>query len=126
IAAWLDSWPTAFASLEEATAFLGHEAWSRGLEERDGSWHPRFDRGTMIETMAEPAAAAHWSEWSRIRCPTLLVRGASGTVLPTEAADMLTRRPDTRQAVIPDAAHDVHLDRPDQLHAAIEEFDAGE
>ncbi|MFI6442038.1 alpha/beta fold hydrolase [Streptomyces sp. NPDC050759] len=122
IAGWLDSWPLPFASLAEATAFLGHEAWARGLEERADGLRPRFDRDTLVRTMTELSAEGYWPQWSRIRCPTLLVRGASGTMKPAEAAEMLARRPDTRTAVVPGAAHDVHLDRPEPLHREIEKF----
>lgn len=126
IAGWLDSWPLPFASLEEATAFLGHEAWARGLKERADGLRPRFDRDTLVRTMTELAVDGYWPQWSRIRCPTLLVRGASGTMKPVEAAEMLTRRPDTRTAVVPGAAHDVHLDQPEPLHAEIAKFLADE
>ncbi|MEV0636934.1 alpha/beta hydrolase [Streptomyces sp. NPDC050619] len=125
IAAWLDGWPTPFTSLEEATAFLGHEAWARGLEERDGQpgWYPRTDRDTMIETVSELAASAYWTQWSRIRCPTLLVQGENGTMRPGEPTAMLTRRPaGTEYTLIPDASHDVHLDQPEALHEAIAAF----
>ena len=122
IAGWLDGWPVPFASQAEATAFLGHEAWARGLEDRPDGLHPRFDRDTLVETMTELSAHAYWPQWSRVRCPTLLVRGESGTMSSTEASEMLTARPDTRAAVIPGAAHDVHLDQPELLHAEIEKF----
>ncbi|MET9461455.1 alpha/beta hydrolase [Streptomyces canus] len=126
IAGWLDSWPLPFRSLEEAKAFLGHEEWARGLEERADGLRPRFDRDTLVRTMTELSADGYWPQWSRIRCPTLLVRGASGTMKPAEAAEMLTRRPDTRTAVVPGAAHDVHLDQPELLHREIEMFLADE
>lgn len=126
IAGWLDSWPLPFTTLEEATAFLGHEAWARGLEERADGLRPRFDRDTLVRTMAELSADGYWPQWSRIRCPTLLVRGASGTMKTAEAAEMPARRPATRTAVVPGAAHDVHLDRPEPFHREIEKFLAGE
>jgi pimeloyl-ACP methyl ester carboxylesterase len=122
IAAWLDSWPTPFKSLAAAEAFLGHEAWVRGLEEQQDGWHPRFDRDTIVEAVAELATNNYWTEWTRIRCPTLLVRGESGTMRDTEPTDMRTRRPQTRFTVVPDAAHDVHLDQPEGLYEAIAAF----
>ncbi|GAA2421870.1 alpha/beta fold hydrolase [Streptomyces coeruleofuscus] len=122
IATWLDSWPTPFKSLDEAEAFLGHEAWARGLEKREDGWYPRWDRTTIIDTVAELATTAYWTEWSRITCPTLLIQGEHGTMRPDEPATMLTHRPHTRHARIPDAAHDVHLDQPDRLYEAIRAF----
>jgi pimeloyl-ACP methyl ester carboxylesterase len=122
IATWLDSWPTPFKSLEEAEAFLGHEAWTRNLHQRDDGWYPGWDRTTITDTIAELAATAYWEEWSRITCPTLLIQGEHGTMRPDEPATMLAHRPDTRTVRIPGAAHDVHLDQPARLHAEIRAF----
>ncbi|AXE86207.1 alpha/beta hydrolase [Streptomyces sp. Go-475] len=122
IATWLDSWPTPFTSLEEAKAFLGHEAWTKTLEKREDGWRPAFDRTTIVATVAELATTAYWPEWTRITCPTLLVQGEHGTMRPDEPATMLTRRPTTSHTRIPDAGHDVHLDQPHRLHEAIRTF----
>ncbi|MFF8228711.1 alpha/beta fold hydrolase [Streptomyces caelestis] len=124
IATWLDSWPTPFTSLDEATAFLGHEAWTRSLEKREDGWYPAWDRTTIIDTVAELATTAYWTEWSRITCPTLLIQGEHGTMRPDEPATMLTHRPHTRLTRIPGAAHDVHLDQPDRLYEAIRTFNS--
>lgn len=122
IGTWLDSWPTPFKSLEQAEAFLGHEAWTRNLDRRDDGWHPTWDRTTIIDTVAELATTAYWEEWSRITCPTLLIQGEHGTMRPDEPPTMLTHRPHTQLVRIPDAAHDVHLDQPDRLYGAIASF----
>ncbi|KKD02571.1 hydrolase [Streptomyces sp. WM6386] len=122
IGGWLDGWPTPFRSLAEAEGFLGHEGWARGLEERADGWHPRFDRDRMVDSLAELAENAYWQEWSRITCPTLVVQGENGTMRPTEAADMRELRPDTRVTVVAAAGHDVHLEEPEQLAQAVEEF----
>ncbi|MFF5309316.1 alpha/beta fold hydrolase [Streptomyces massasporeus] len=122
IATWLDSWPTPFTSLEEAEAFLGHEAWTRTLVRRDDGWHPTWDRTTIIASVAELATTAYWEEWSRITCPTLLIQGEHGTMRPEEPSMMLTRRPCTQLVRVPGAAHDVHLDQPTRLHEAIAAF----
>ncbi|MEU5597288.1 alpha/beta hydrolase [Streptomyces sp. NPDC020298] len=122
IGAWLDSWPPVFKSRQEALAFLGHEAWMKGLDEREGGWHSRLDRNTMIAAVAELATDDYWTDWSRIACPTLVVRGENGTMPPAEAADMRSRRPSTRITVITDARHDVHLDQPESLYETIARF----
>jgi pimeloyl-ACP methyl ester carboxylesterase len=85
-------------------------------------WYPRWDRTTIINTVAELATTAYWPEWSRITCPTLLIQGEHSTMRPDEPATMLTHRPHTRLTRIPDAAHDVHLDQPDRLYEAIRAF----
>ncbi|WP_107092267.1 alpha/beta fold hydrolase [Streptomyces sp. NRRL B-1140] len=125
IATWLDSWPTPFRSLEEAESFLGHEAWTRTLEQRADGWYPAFDRTTIVDSVAELATTAYWEEWSRITCPTLLIQGERGTMRPGEPAEMLSRRPHTRLIRISDAAHDVHLDQPERLYEAIVSFLSG-
>ncbi|GAB2742266.1 alpha/beta fold hydrolase [Streptomyces bullii] len=122
IAGWLDSWPTPFQSLEQAREFLGHEAWTRALEEGPDGWYPRCDRDVMIASVAELATTAYWTQWSRITCPTLLLQGENGTMRPGEPEQMLTLRPHARREVVPDAGHDVHLDQPDRLYEVIRTF----
>ncbi|MGW0821458.1 alpha/beta fold hydrolase [Streptomyces sp. NPDC002845] len=122
ISAWLDTWPTPFDSPASAREFFGHEAWAQGLEEREDGWHPRLDRDRMIEAVRELATHDYWDVWSRVRCPALVVRGESGTMPPTEFAKMKSHRPETECLTIQDASHDVHLDQPKSLHAAIGPF----
>ncbi|MGY4742624.1 alpha/beta fold hydrolase [Streptomyces sp. ATMOS53] len=143
---WLDSWPTPFPTFGQAVAFLGHEAWARGLDWRpdgsgtggsgtdtggsgtdtggtDAGGYARVDRDTMVAAVAELATRDYWEEWSRVTCPTLVVRGENGTMPAEEQRRMQTRRPaDTHVTVIPDASHDVHLDRPAALHEAVTTF----
>ncbi|WP_286253086.1 alpha/beta fold hydrolase [Streptomyces graminofaciens] len=125
IAAWLDSWPTPFDSPASATAFFGHEAWSRNLEQRSDGWYPRVDRRTTLAAVAEPAVTSYHSAWAATTCPTLVVRGANGTMAEADATAMPAARAPgttTRLAVVEDAGHDVHLDKPDRLHATMAEF----
>ncbi|MGQ4387870.1 alpha/beta fold hydrolase [Streptomyces sp. SAS_270] len=122
IAAWLDSWPTPFKSPAAAADFFGHEAWARNLEQREDGWHPRLDHDTTIAAITELATHAYWSEWTRIQCPTLVIRAANGTMPPTEPTQMISHRPTTQLTVIPDATHDAHLDQPERLHAAMTAF----
>ncbi|MEU0172873.1 alpha/beta hydrolase [Streptomyces massasporeus] len=122
VATWLDSWPTPFTSLEEAEAFLCHEAWTRTLIQREDGWHPTWDRATIIASVAELATTAYGEEWSRITCRTLLIQGEHGTMRPEEPATMLAHRPDTVTVRIPGAAHGVHVEQPTRLHEAIAAF----
>lgn len=100
IATWLDSWPTPFPTMAEATTFLGHEAWARGLEKRQDGYHPRFARDTILAAVQELSTDHYWPDWSRTTCPTLVLRGEKGTMPPEEAHEMQSRRPDTRVEVI--------------------------
>jgi pimeloyl-ACP methyl ester carboxylesterase len=123
IAGWLDSWPVPFPSRPEATAFLGHEAWADGLDWREDGGHARVDRDTMVAAVRELATEDYWAQWARVSCPTLVVRGEKGTMPAGEATEMRTRRPaDTQVTVVPEAGHDVHLDRPQALYEAVASF----
>ena len=126
IGAWLESWPTPFPTREEAVAFFGGGAlgrgWADGLEERDGRWWPRFERDVMLAALSENARRSYWPEWARIRCPTLVILAQSSIIAASDVERMLGQRPDTRAASIPGTGHDVHLQRPDALHAAMADF----
>ncbi|MEE1762455.1 alpha/beta fold hydrolase [Streptomyces sp. SP18BB07] len=125
IAAWLDSWPTPFDSPSRAAEFFGHVAWSRNLERRADGWYPRVDRATMVAAIAEVAETSYLREWGAVTCPALVVRGANGTMPAADAARMPSgRSPGTRTdlTVVEDAGHDVHLDQPRRLHAAMSGF----
>jgi len=77
----------------------------------------------MLAAVQELATRDYWHEWTSLRCPTLVVRGAQGSMPEPEAAAMLERRPqDTLLTTIPNAGHDVHLDRPAELYGAVSGF----
>jgi pimeloyl-ACP methyl ester carboxylesterase len=122
---WLESWPVPFPNLEAAVRFFGGDslrarAWALGLEQReDGLW-PSFDPETLLRALRE-AAAGWWDEWRSIRCPTLVVRGEHG--LTAEAARaMATGVEGVQREVVTDAAHDVHLERPEDWRRIIQRF----
>ncbi|MEV0778588.1 alpha/beta hydrolase [Streptomyces sp. NPDC050428] len=127
IGAWLDSWPIPFESAEAAARFFGGGpaglAWAAGLEARPDGLYPRVERDVMVDCVAESAVRSFWREWDQVRCPTLVVRGEAGSMPASEADEMRVRRPaGTRVEAVPGAGHDVHLDRPAELRALIEEF----
>lgn len=116
IGGWLDSWPVPFASREAAVRFFGGgavgEGWADGLQERDGGWWPRFDRGVMVRSLAECAERSFLAEWRRVSCPTLLVLAQSSFVAPEEFDAMLRVRPSVVSVSLPGTGHDLHLQRP--------------
>jgi pimeloyl-ACP methyl ester carboxylesterase len=81
-----------------------------------------FDVDVMVRTLRGALDRPRWELWSRIRCPTLVVRGEDGDVARDEARAMAEALPHARMAEIAGAGHNVHLDNPAGWRAAIEEF----
>ncbi|MFJ1887051.1 alpha/beta fold hydrolase [Streptomyces sp. NPDC088137] len=126
IGGWLDSWPTPFPSREAAAAFFGGgpvgAGWAAGLEEREGRWWPRFDRDVMVRSLAENAQLSFRHEWGQVACPTLVVLAQSSFIPAQEIDEMLRQRPATMAMSIPGTGHDLHLEQPKILHAALSHF----
>ncbi len=125
---WLESWPRPFSSEDRARQFFGDtewaEAWLRGLESRgDGLW-PRFDIDVMVESLRETSEHSYWDDWSRVSCPTLILRGENGTPA-AEAQRMRELLPNAYVATIAGAGHDAHLERPDDWQAVLHAFLGG-
>ncbi|RJL30439.1 alpha/beta fold hydrolase [Bailinhaonella thermotolerans] len=126
IRSWLDSWPAPFPSPEAAAEFFGGgpagRGWADGLERRDGGWRPRFDPAFMVASVEEVSRRTYWDEWERVSCPVLVILAESGIVGPEESRKMRRRAPGARFVVIPDAGHDVHLEEPGRVAAAVRDF----
>ncbi|MBC2904961.1 alpha/beta fold hydrolase [Streptomyces cupreus] len=67
-------------------------------------------------------AAPHWAEWSRTTALALLIRGENGWMPEPESQAMAAAHRRTELRTIRSAAHDVHLDQPERLHAVVREF----
>ncbi|MFP3712308.1 alpha/beta fold hydrolase [Puerhibacterium sp. TATVAM-FAB25] len=113
LGAWFASWPTPFADVESARAFLGAsplaQAWIDGLECTHSGLRPRFDPDVMERTIA----AVHeprWTEWESLTVPTLAVFAEHGMFTTEQKDDLIRRRPGTRRTDIPRGSHDAHLD----------------
>jgi pimeloyl-ACP methyl ester carboxylesterase len=100
---------------------LWGRTWADGLESRtDGLW-PAFDNETLVRTIRLAAGRSYWDEWKQVRCPTLIVRAEGGT----NAADyrlMLELNPRSQLVDVPNAGHDLHLDKPDFWRMAVQDF----
>ena len=126
----LREWPASFGSRSDAHAFfaerfggdLAAEAWTNGLERVEDGWQPRFDVEVMAQTLREAISVPSWEEWDSITCPTLVVRAGNGMVEPEIAKEMTERLSSAQLVEIADAAHDVHLDRPDEWREALTGF----
>jgi pimeloyl-ACP methyl ester carboxylesterase len=126
----LREWPASFGSRSDAHAFfaerfgggLAAEAWTSGLERVENGWQPRFDVEVMAQTLRGAISLPSWQEWDSITCPALVVRAGNGMVEPETAREMTDRLSRAQLVEIADAAHDVHLDRPDEWREALTGF----
>ncbi len=123
----LASWPVPFASPAAAADFFGGgpagAGWAAGLEERGDGWWPRFEPGLMVRSVeTEDGGRDSWPEWERAACPALVVRAGQGFVTEAEVREMVRRRPETTVVEVPGAGHDVHLEDPRAVRAAIAGF----
>jgi pimeloyl-ACP methyl ester carboxylesterase len=122
----LRAWPASFASRSDADVFFAERfgaglaagAWASGLEDSETGWRPRFDVDVMAQTLREVSVPS-WDEWDTIRCPTLVVRARNRMIEPETAGEIIERLPRAQLVEIPDAAHDLHLDRPDEWRDAL-------
>jgi pimeloyl-ACP methyl ester carboxylesterase len=127
VADWLASWPVPFASRADAVAFLGGpsrwaEVWAAGLEATGDGLRPRFDSEVMVRTLRDCVGETYWEEWASISCPTLIVRGESGTLAAADAEKMLSLQPASTVVAVAGGGHDLHLEQPDRWLAAAGEF----
>jgi pimeloyl-ACP methyl ester carboxylesterase len=90
-----------------------------GFARRDGEWVQRFD----------PAFLRSVRTWDMrpllpsITVPALVLRGADSTVMSPEGYEtMLRLLPGARGELIPGATHQLHLDQPARVAAALEAF----
>jgi pimeloyl-ACP methyl ester carboxylesterase len=127
VGAWLDSWPVPFPTLADAKAFFGGDTlsaqtWLEVLEEHPDGYRPLFRREDMVSSMADTAERDYWGEWSRVRCPALVVVGERGFVPQDDVAEMARRVASARGALVPEAGHDLHLERPHAWRELAEAF----
>jgi pimeloyl-ACP methyl ester carboxylesterase len=116
VARWLGSWDRPFADRNGALAFFGNgksaETWADGLEKRDDGLWPRFDCDVLLNALHKLSSRQWWSDWNRITCPTLIIRGDRGELSAEVANKMAAVLPIGEVVTIAGAGHNVHLDQP--------------
>ncbi|GAA4618176.1 alpha/beta hydrolase [Actinoallomurus liliacearum] len=126
IRSWLASWPVPFGSQDAAIEFFGGgpvgSGWAAALEERQDGWWPRFEPELMVRSVVELSRRSFWPEWRQVSCPTLVVLAESGFFSADAAREIARDRPNTTMVTVPGAGHDVHLERPEAVRAAVAEF----
>jgi pimeloyl-ACP methyl ester carboxylesterase len=126
----LRRWPVPFATQDAARDFfaarygnpMAADAWTSGLEERRDGWWPRFDIDVMTQTVRDAARQSYWTDWDRVSCPILVVRGTHGIVDPEVAEAMIDRQPRAQLVELAGAGHDLHLDQPGEWCRALSNF----
>ncbi len=138
VLAFMEAHDQGFASLDDAAvavaAYLPHrprparsEGLARNLRRRDdGRWYWHWDPRFLHAARAQPPEA--WearmrAAATRLRQPTLLVRGGLSDVLSEAGArDFLDLVPHARYASVSDAAHMVAGERNDRFTTAVLDF----
>ncbi len=125
----LRCWPVPFPSHAAAAEFFrarfGDGAavpWADGLEEHADGWRPRFEVEVMTRTVAEMQEPASWADWEALSCPVLVVRAGRGIIEPQVVREMAARLPAAEVSEVPEARHDLHLDRPHEWRKALTDF----
>jgi len=109
---------------------LAHHSARRG---EDSHYHLRYDPavGEGLHGHIDPEFPIGpdlmrgidlWNVWSKLECPTLVLRGAQSEVLlPATLAEMRARKPDVEVAEFPGVGHAPALMSDDQI-AVVKEF----
>jgi pimeloyl-ACP methyl ester carboxylesterase len=127
VGAWLERWPVPFPDETAAETFFGGpsdraNAWTRGLGQAPDGLRPRFEVDVLTRMLREVEAEDCWEEWSRIACPTLIVRGGEGDLPAEEAYQMRSQLPGVRCVELPGVGHEVHLHKTDLWRVAVSGF----
>jgi esterase len=90
-------------------------------KDAQGRWTYKFDPGIGGAAGRDPESL--WWAVGRLRCPTLLVRGAESNILTAEGADRFVRTvPGSRVAVVDGAGHSVMGDNPAGFLSVVQPF----
>jgi pimeloyl-ACP methyl ester carboxylesterase len=135
--------PVSWQTVEEAAAAMlaisqgfgphTHEQWMELTRPQlvpaaGGGWMPHYDPAIAVPVraltpeMAKMGEAMLWQGYDRVRCPTLLLRGAQSDLLsPATARAMTERGPKARLVEFAGVGHAPMLVQPEQ-RAAVREF----
>jgi pimeloyl-ACP methyl ester carboxylesterase len=101
---------------EKALALAAHAA----RRNEDGSYSWKFDEHQQVRAPYRLSGEDYAALWSRIACPTLLMRAEQSPLPDPQAALPYFR--DARLARIADAGHWLHYDQPDEVLAQLQLF----
>jgi pimeloyl-ACP methyl ester carboxylesterase len=120
-----------FASFDEAERYIrtvsapfgaltdaqwAHLTRTNVRQRPDGRWRLAYDPGIAVPFRAQPAPPNLWGLWDRIRCPTLVLRGAVSDLLSAAtAAQMADRGPRPQVIEVAGVGHAPMLLSADQI-----------
>ena len=92
------------------------------LKPEGAGFKPHYDPAIAVPfrlvtpELAQAGQAALWASYDRVRCPTLLLRGAQSDLLSVATAQAMTERgPQARLAVLPGVGHAPTLVQAEQV-----------
>lgn len=128
---FFESWPVPFSCLKEAYLFFGdiHPTYADHfielLKEEELGYYPIFEFEHLLKILSLSFGKSRWDELEQIRCPSLIIKGAS-SMFQREHAEKMSKLIKNCQLVeIPNAGHVVHDDQPKLFRTAIENFLSG-
>lgn len=125
--------PDRFASAAEALAYLhrtspgySDEVYANRMRwlfrEENGALQWRSSRDALASIMSGARRDDLWDALGATRCPTLIVRGMRSNVLSADVARRMVKTLADGRLIQLDAGHNVALDRPAELAAAVVAF----
>ena len=125
--------PQRFDSWDEATAYLEklHARASARSRETRRQWMLREASDGGIEWRIDPriyqeageSSEEAWSNWRKVSCETLIVRGGDSDILTTETCEQMVEAvPSSYWVEVPNAGHMVPEDNPEGFNAVALEF----
>ncbi|WP_026455042.1 alpha/beta fold hydrolase [Saccharomonospora iraqiensis] len=122
-----DSWPVPFRSPEHVREFFGRagDYFVECVERRDDGYHLIADPDDLYAVAEEWTRRDFRPYVDAVRCPVLVIEAGDSAMPPGQQAELAARVPGGRHVVVPDAAHVVHDDAPDEYRGAVEAFLSG-
>jgi 2-succinyl-6-hydroxy-2,4-cyclohexadiene-1-carboxylate synthase len=124
LAAWMEAMPIEdIVSLWERQPLFADQSDSLIEEQRPGrlSHDPR-SLALLIRTAGQGVLAPVWHELHALDLPLLAIAGARDEGYTAAAKRIASTAPRARAAIVEDAGHAAHLQRPDEVARLISEF----
>ena len=104
-----------------------HLAQTNARQYEDGRWGPNYDPALGHAFRTAPKDVVLWQFWDKVRCPTLLLRGAVSDLLIEKTAEEMTRRgPKAKLVEFAGIGHAPMLMAEDQIRAVREFLKSGD